>query len=114
MYVELRRLSLLARCALYIMLVDDDTPDGIAKAYKVAVLQRHELLGTHALGDILVVGGNAFAIHSSLDHVSLELSFAIYGSSCTSGEHLATLPANFSMGLVRPGMMMIDMYYRLR
>jgi len=35
-------------------------------AYQEAILVCHELLSTHALGDVLVVRGNTFAVDSTL------------------------------------------------
>jgi putative component of membrane protein insertase Oxa1/YidC/SpoIIIJ protein YidD len=39
---------------------------GTIKSYKIAVLERHELLSTHILVGVLVVCCNAFAIDGAL------------------------------------------------
>lgn len=75
--------------------------------YKVAVFQRHELFGAHVLVGILVVGRDAFAIYCALQFGQRLGNVRGYGRR-TSGEHLAVASANFSIGLVRPGIFVDD------
>lgn len=77
-----------------------------SKTYKVAILQQHELSSTHILVGVLEVRRDAFAIHGALSIDQLEVP-QIAAWRPTSGEHLAVASANFSMGLVRPGIVYV-------
>lgn len=72
--------------------------------YEIAILQQHEFLCAHIFMRVLVIGGNALAIHSALMVGQLRLGPRL-SVARTSGEHLAVASANFSIGLVRPGIL---------
>jgi len=79
------------------------TASEIKRAYQVAVLQHHELPRAHVLADVLIIGCDALAVDCSL-LLSSVLARQAHFVHRTSVVHFAAAPANFSIGLVRPGM----------
>lgn len=76
------------------------------RSYDVAVLQREKLSGTHILLNVLIVGRHTLAIDSALDAGQCVVVNNVPSIVSTSGEHLAAASANFSIGLVLPGIVM--------
>lgn len=76
------------------------------RSYDVAVFQREKLSGTHILLDVLIVGRHTLAIDSALDAGQCVVVNKVPSIMSTSGEHLAAASANFSIGLVLPGIVM--------
>lgn len=76
------------------------------RSYDVAVFQREKLSGTHILLDVLIVGRHTLAIDSALEAGQCVVVNKVPSIMSTSGEHLAAASANFSIGLVLPGIVM--------
>ena len=77
------------------------------QSYQITVFQYHELFCAHVFRYILVVGCDAFAVYSALWQNSVPHLSVILKSTLTSAVHLAVAVANFSMGLVRPGIVVV-------
>ena len=72
-------------------------------SYGVAILELHEFSKTSVLVYAIVICSNAFPVNRSLLQFSEGHDAAGSNESLTSAEHFATASANFSIGLVLPG-----------
>jgi hypothetical protein len=87
---------------------NQEAPSAAELAYPVTVLELHELCYTLVLVHPIVVGGDAFPVNRGLEFVSTVITVdALWFLSVTSTEHFATASANFSIGLVLPGMVVV-------